>query len=279
MTYRPVVVTEFADVYQFGPSHMYWAARNSLAAHEARGLGDTESAKKLREFIKDLKAHIGVRAQVIAAEARPTNPLLVDADRKVDVTYGQFIRRIRNEIRLYGEKSERGSAALRMLDSPLGMPISAVTNVERIEQESLLKNIIHVIEGNFLDDVETLELGSHFELLKEDTSEFARLMTFDSSKERLPTRTELEEERKELQARMVGCMYRILGSYPGLTEEDLEMRSSLLGPFAIQNDRIGAYMRKRRGAGSRIPPEIDEETGEFIDEEPVDSDLEDPTLV
>ncbi len=279
MSYRPVVVTEFADVYQFGPSHMYWAARNSLAAHEARGLGDTEGAEKLREFIKDLKAHIGVRAQVIAAEARPINPLLVDADRKVDVTYGQFIRRIRNEIRLYGEKSERGSAALRMLDSPLGMPISAVTNVERIEQESLLKNILNTVEGEFLEEVDTLELGSHFELLKEDTSEFVRLMTFDSKKERLPSRTELEEERKELQARMVGCMYRVLGQYPELTDEDLEMRSALLGPFAIQNDRIGAYMRRRRGGGSRIPPEINDETGEFIDEEPVDPEVVDPTLV
>lgn len=270
MLYRPVTITEFADIYQFGPSHMQWAARNSLAAHEDKGLENEDSTQALESFLLRVTDHIRLRSEVAAEENRPTNPLLVEADRKVDGTYSKFVKRIRSDRELYGPESERGKAATRMLDSPLGMPISAVTHVERIEQEALLKNIIQEVESRFSDELDTLELQSHFTLLKEQTNEFIELMSVDAAQPRLPSRTGLEEERRELQAQMCGCIFQILGAYPGVGQADMEMRTVLLGPFAIQNDRIAEYNRRKRGGG-QIPPEVDEDTGEIIE------DSEEPT--
>ena len=277
MPYRPVSLTEFVDMYNFGPSHMQWAARNSLAAHKDRGLADTDSAEALQRFLKKVGAHISLRAEVLTEENRPANPQLMAIDRRVDVTYSRFVRRIRMELDLYAPDTKRGQAAARMLDSPLGMPISAVTSVDRIEQMSMLKNIIKSVERDFSSELATLELKSHFQLLKDQTAQFVELMTLDSNRKRLPSRTELEEARKDLQAEMTGCMFRILGNYPNLTEKDLEMRTTLLGPFAIQNDRIGDYLRRRRGGGSPIPPAVDDETGEILeDREPASPTIEEP---
>ena len=264
MPYRPVTLTEFVDMYNFGPSHMLWAVRNSLVAHRDHNLEDSPSAAALKALKPKLEEHIKARSKVQTAENRPTNPLLVQADRQVDVTYSRFVRRIRMELDLYAEDSKRGQAALRMLDGPLGMPITSVIHVDRVEQEGLLKNIIRHVETNLAEEVKLLELTSHFELLKEQVDEFIKLMTLDSKRQRLPSRSELEEVRKELQAEMNGCMFQIFAAFPGLKEEDLEMRTALLGPFAIQNDRIAEHFRRRRGGGSNIPPAADDDTGELL---------------
>ena len=266
MPYRPVNMTEFVDMYIFGPSHMLWAIRNSLAAHEAHGLGQTDSADALRTLLPKVSDHIRIRSQVLTDENRPTNPLLVTADRRLDVIYSQFVQRIRQELVIYDDNTDRGRAAKRMLDSPLGMPITAVIHTDRIEQEALLRNIVAEIEEHFLDEVETLELESLFQLLKEQLQEFVALMTLDAKRTRLPTRTELEEERRQLQAEMNGCMFRIFAAFPGFTKEEIEMRAALLGPFAIQNDRIGEYQRRRRGGGNPVPPAVDADTGEILED-------------
>lgn len=264
---RVVTVVEFADIYQFGVSHMSWAARNSIIAHQSLGLEDSPSGKALVTFKGNLDIHAERRDKVEVSRNKGANPLLVKADRKVDVTYGHFVRRLRAAVELHGIDSERGQAAARMLQGLLGRQISSVTQVDRFEQEYLLKRIIAEIEERFVDEVETLELNTHYKMLKDDTDNFSRLMTRDVERRRLPSLSELEEERKDLQAEMVGCIFLILGTYPRLNEEDIEMRSALVGPFAIQNDRIGEYLRRRRGGGSPIPPAVDDDTGEFPDEE------------
>lgn len=263
MAYRPVSQSEFANFYQFPATHMQWAARNSLAAHEAQGLGNSPSADALKSFLIKSGEHIQTRRQVLARQNGGVNASLVAADRKVDATYARFVERIRTEPDLYGRKSSRGKAALRLLRGPLALPIPSVTNVDRVEEEGLLKAIIAEIDANHLADIATLEFGALYRLLKDDMAEFVRQMSVDSQDEKLPSRSALEEDRRHLQALMLGCIYRILGMYPDPIAEDLEMRTHLLGPFAIQNDRIGEYHRRRRGHGAALPPDADPETGEF----------------
>lgn len=266
MQHRPVPQTEFVKLNQFSASRMLWAARNALEAHEKAGLGAEPSADALRNFMPQVSAHISLRKAVIANTGKPTNPELQLADRKVDVTYSRFHGRVMDTPVLYGDDSPQGRAAHRLLNGPLALPVASVTNVDRVEEEALLKEIIHDIEANHLADVQTLELVTHFELLKHDADAFFREMTIDASRPQLPTRTQLEEERKHLQAQMIACILRVLGKFPEPTEADLKMRTLLLSPFAIQNDKISEYYRNRRNSPNSIAPEIDPDSGEEFPE-------------
>ncbi|MBA2664980.1 MAG: hypothetical protein H0U74_22020 [Bradymonadaceae bacterium] len=268
MKTRLVTQSEFSGFNQFGPSHMNWAGRNSLAAHVVKGLEDSPSASALRAFGARVDEHSLLRLQIHSYELQPTNALLVAADRKVDVTYSRFVGRIEDEPTLFGAASLRGQAAQRLLDGPLSMPVASVTNVERIEEAMLLQSILAEINAGHLADIETLGFNVHYQLLIDDTAEFIRQMTYDASLKSLPTRSELEERRKHLQALMLGCIYRIQGLCPDPTDEHLELRTALLGPFAIQNDRITAYHRnnRKRGRPKALAPEIDPATGEFADD-------------
>lgn len=243
---------------------MLWAARNALEAHEKAGLAAEPAAVALRNFLPLVSAHISIRKAVITGTGKPVNPELQLADRKVDVTYSRFHARISEMPTLFGENSPQGKAAQRMLKGPLALPVAAVTNVERVEEEALLKDIILDIETNHLNDVRDLELMTHFELLKHDADAFFREMTLDASLKQLPTRTQLEEDRKNLQSHMTACILRVLGAFPESTEADLKMRTILLSPFAIQNDKISEHYRNRRNSSDTIPPEIDTDTGEEL---------------
>ncbi len=265
MKLRPVAKNEFVDLYQFSASQMHWSVRNAIAAQEEENLGASRSAQALNALLPQVAVHITRLNNQLFAQTLPASPALQTADRKLDGTYSRFVSRVGDMPILYGEGSERGKAALKLLKGPLSLPISAVTNIERQEQETLLKDILDRIRANHLPDISTLEVEAHFQLLEQEYTEFVRQMSVDARMRTAPSRSELEEERKHLQSLMVGCILRILGDYPDPTNEDLAMRTKLLGPFAYQKDLMAQYYRRRRSGAALAPPEVDSDTGEPLE--------------
>lgn len=254
---RTVPQDEFIDTYKQDHTRAQWSARNALEAAKQENV-DPELTDCLQELYDRCVSHSGLLQAYSVAQEQVVDPEVGPADNRLDRNYSSFVAKVETEIDLYGADSARGKAAQKMLGGPLRAPVHTVTNVHREEQESTMGTIIGQLANDFVNEIKTCELEAHFDVLQADFDEFVAKISVDHDAA-APTKHAIKASEERLRAKMYECIWRIGGAYPTTSESDLRMRSKLLGPFAIQNDRLAEFYR--RNAGGQ-PPVVDPQTGE-----------------
>lgn len=254
---RAVAQDEFVQTYKLDHTRAAWAARNAVSIARREG-----AAAAIVSCFEELHAMATDHGKLLKAYAKgqsPTaDPQLVTADHRLDRNFSSFHHRVEMEVEIYGSDSPRGKAAQAMLDGPLSAPVHSVTNVHREEQETEMREILDTLESEHLNGIKICELESHFDVLKGDFADFVERMSveFDTT---APTRDAVRASAEDLQAKILECIWRAGGAFPTNSPQDLEMRSKLLGPFAVQNDKLAAFYRAHRGGQ---PPAVDPDTGQ-----------------
>lgn len=266
---RLVPQNQFFKSYKLSPSRTQWAARRARQAAAAAS-APPPIVNGLDELLDLTSEYTDVRRARDAALNADADPELVEADHKVDRSFSNFVGRVEMEVEDHGPQSTRGKAGQRLLDGALNVEVKSVTNANREEEEAMLESILEELRAEHLADIGTCDLDASFQVLQDDYEAFSEAMDEANEGEAIPTAEELRDLKEAIEAKMIEVIHRVNGAHPTTSKADRRARSEILGPFAIQNDRLAAFYKRNSGAG--IPPEVDPETGEELDEDDESSD-------
>ncbi|QDG50816.1 hypothetical protein FIV42_08750 [Persicimonas caeni] len=269
---RIVPISEFFTSYKLPPSRVQWAARRAVEAAEDVG-APAPVVDTFDQLLQMTVDYTTAKRAWKAARNTKADPQLNVRDKKVDRSFSNFVSRTEMELEDHGPDSPRGQSAHNLLEGPLDVEVYSVTNATREEEEAMLSSIIAELEANHLPDIRTCGLEASFTVLKEDFAAFREAMSSQVDTEAAPTTEQLGQMEDEIEAKMIEAIHRVNGTWPTPGQADLEARSAVLGPFAIQNDRAAAFYKRNRGSG--LLPDVDPQTGEDVVEDPVD-DVTDP---
>lgn len=267
---RFVPQDEFFDSYKLPVSRIQWAARGAQggAAKVAAPPGLVSAIDELWQRCVEYALR---RRAWKAATNQKANPELVASDYAVDRSFSNFVARVRLEAEDFAPHTPRGAAAEELLAGPLNVEVYSVTNATREEEEAMLTVIIEEIANDYQAQVRACGLEAHFAKLQRDFDTFVTEMHRSPNSTPAPTTAQLKALEASVREKMIEVIHRANGAWPTSSEQDGLNRSHVLGPFATQNDRAGAYYRRNNG---KTLPEVDPETGEDLLDDPPETSLE-----
>jgi hypothetical protein len=261
---RFVPQNEFYDSYELPVSRIHWAAYGAQKGAAKVG-ASPPLVKSIEELVQMCLAYAVGRRAWSAEINNEANPQLKKSDYSVDRSFSNFVTRVELEAEDFGPETPRGKAARKLLAGPLNVEVFAVTNATREEEASMLGVIVEEVDTDYFDEVRTCGLEEHFAMLHTDLDTFVTEMHQNPDDAPAPTTDQLEAQAERIRSKMIEVIHRANGAWPTTSEHDGINRSHVLGPFAVQNDRAGAYYRRNNGS---TLPDIDPETGENIVVEP-----------
>lgn len=187
---------------------------------------------------------------------RLARPEAVARDQQVDRTLSQIYGNIKNFAGMERESTVRETAR-RMQAALFPFGVFEITSKTFEEEHSAVKELLRRLRGDFAAELSLLALEPLVDDLEWLNARFG---------EELQTGERLSWDA--VQAVVVEAeeaFYKVVFDIFGRTLDDPVRRDELLAPIAVQNERIGQYM-KRRGS----VPKVDPSTGVIVEGEGLD---------